>query len=259
MFEKKIVKVFVVALAFAPFCVYAAQKEKAKSEKISPWKGSQLQFGLLVNTGNTDNKTFNSQLNVNYGGKQWSNALELQAQYATARDAGKTQEFYYGENQLNYNFNPKKTRFMFFNGNVTKNYFSPYDLQYVLASGYGFTAIDKPSFSLSLQLGPGWRSDQITDSHKVQNRFIITSAAKASLKVSKLGSVVSEQLVYEVGKPFQSYDFVRSTTSLTNKIIDDLAVRVSYVVTHFSSLPPGNTNQFLTDTNTNISLIYSFV
>ena len=261
---KSVLKLWCLMVMLVPFFANATvvlvknKSNQSGEKKSSAWHGTQALFGLILNTGNTDNKSINSQFTINYTGKRWSNISQWQAQYAYTRSAGKTQELYYGENQFNYNFNPKKTRYWFFNGNVTKNYFSAYDFQYVLSSGYGFSLFAKPRFTLGFQVGPGWRADHVKNSPNVQNRFIIATTTNVLITVSKIGSTLSEQLVYELGQPFRSYNFLKSTTAFTNKIVGNLAIQVSYVITHYSRLPTGSENQYLTDTNTNISLIYNF-
>ena len=226
-------------------------------KKKSPWAGSQLNLGIVVNTGNTRTTNIDFASIINFSKGSWNNNTQATAQWGS--DTGVlTKEKYYLQNQLNYLFNGKKKNYIFFNTTGTIDEFSPYVYQVIVTAGYGRELIKTKHFYLRLQSGPGYRRNEqratsLISRHQ-SNNLVLSSQAFISWQITKSGAF-TEQLRYDIGSP---YDYLRSVTAFTNEIIHNLAAQVAFTVDYYSSIPPGSTRSVKTDTTTSISLVYNF-
>lgn len=237
-------------------------KRKAKKESgqvasstkpTSHWAGSNAQFGFVMNTGNTDSTNISAGLVVNYVNNAWTNNAQLNMQFNQSSGTT-TKERYYATDQVQYSFSKKRKNYVYSNVNFTDDKFSPYDYQVIGSAGYGRDMIKTPTFTWSLQTGPGMRYDNVRYQSKDEHNFVVYTASNANWKVTK-GMSLSEQAQYTIGKP---YNYLQSVTALTNKIMGNLAMQVSYTLQYYSQIPLGSTNTKKLDTITNVALVYNF-
>jgi len=225
------------------------------SGDISPrhWTGSNAQFGLVMDTGNSSDTNFSSALNLKFHAAPWLNIFQVSAQYSSA-EGGVTKEKYFAMDQLNYSFSKTRKSFVFMNSNFTEDKFSPYNYQVIGSAGYGRDIVKTKNFLLNVQAGPGVRNNKVRVTEETDTNLILTTASYLNWKIAK-SVVLSEQLTYDVGPP---YNYLKSVTALTNKIIGNLAIQVSYTVEYYSDIPLDSTNTKNLDTTTNITLVYNF-
>lgn len=231
-----------------------------KSKPHNPWEGTQVSLGLIINTGNTNTSNINAGAVINYSKGQWNDNTQFSAQWG--RDSGQlSKEKYYLQNQLNYILNgTKKTKKSYIFGNLTGTIdkFSPYEYQVVAVAGYGRQLISTKKFTLTVQIGPGYRRNvQVATSllpKKVDNSAVLSGQADLNWKITRSGTL-TEEFRYDYGNP---YAYMRSVTAFTNKIIHNLAVQISFSLDHYSTIPPGSTRTKETDTTTSLSLVYNF-
>lgn len=193
--------------------------------------------------------------NIQFAKKRWNNLFQGQYQYGKT-DGITNRNYGHLYDQLQYSLNDHKKRdnYLFANSDVQFTKFGPYSYQSVYAAGYGRDWINRKHFTLSAQVGPGYRRNKTGDG-KIQDDFVATAQAVATLLLSKYGTL-SETYRYDYAK---SYTYTHSVTAFTNKIIGNLAVQLSYTIDHYSKIPPSSSNTKKTDTQTNISLVYNFV
>lgn len=243
--------------------VYAAKQPAIKKSKQvsskatekSSWDGSKIQFGLSSSTGNTESENYNTQINIDYTKYRWTNAFQANNWFGKS-DGNVNQEKYFFQDQINYSFNDNANidNYVFVSGNWTFDRFSPYKYQSVYALGYGRDWVKTDRLVLNTQIGPGYRRNKERDTGLIEANYILTTQAGIRWFITKTGAL-SETVRYDIGRP---YDYLKSVTAFTNKIVGNLAVQISYTVEHYSSIPANSTNTHKTDTTTNVALVYTF-
>ncbi len=234
-----------------------AQPSALNKPHKSPWAGTQVSLGLVINTGNTNTTNVNAGAVINYAKGPWNNNAQATAQWG--RDSGVlTKEKYFLQNQLSYLFGKAQRNYGFVNGTGTADEFSPYEYQAIVAAGYGREVFKTDKFNLKLQSGPGFRRNvqkkTTLGPSKVMNGAVLSSEAKLAWQVTKSGQF-SEDLRYDYGSP---YNYMRSVTAFTNKIIRNIAMQVSLTLDRYSKIPAGSLNTKKLDTTTSLALVYTF-
>lgn len=216
------------------------------------WKGSNAQLGAVVTTGNANTTSLSGGLNLNYKKGPWLNNFQANAQFSS-NDGVTTQQQYFGQNQTNYNWG---CNFIFGNINYTQNQFSPYDYQVVTSVGYGRTLIKTDKVDWSVQAGPGLRTNSIKfvgQPSQVNNHLIGVAVTNFAWQISDSVNF-TENVTFNYGDP---YNYLKTVSALTNKIIDNLAVQISYTTEYYSAIPLGSSNTQNLDTYLNLSLVYN--
>ena len=231
-----------------------SRAREANTEKApSAWHGSNASLGVIVNTGNTETSSINAGVNVKFKFRRWQNAFQATGQFGS--DSGvTTKEQYFAQNQLNYNFSHSFKQFVYANGSITVDYFSPYNYQAVTSLGYGRDIIKSPCFQLSIQAGPGWQNYRDRDDDEVHNAFVFATQTNVVWEVTRNGKL-TEELTYNVSRAF---NYLKSVTAFTNKITRNIALQISFTVSHYSEIPPDSTQTKKTDTTTSIAVVYNF-
>lgn len=216
------------------------------------WKGSNAQLGAVVTTGNSNTTNLSGGLNLAYKKGPWQNNFQANLQFASS-NGSTTQQQYFAQNQLNYNWG---CNFIFGNINYTQDQFSPYDYQIVTSAGYGRTLVKTDKVNLSVQAGPGLRTNSIKIAQQpsqVNNHLIGVAGLNFAWQITDSVNF-TENVTYNFGQP---YDYLKTVSALTNKIIDNLAVQISYTTEYYSQIPLGSSNTQNLDTYLNLSLVYN--
>jgi putative salt-induced outer membrane protein len=116
--------------------------------------------------------------------------------------------------------------------------------------GYGRRLLHTDTQTLSAQLGVGARQERLQGGGS-KNSAIAQAGATYAWQFSK-NSSFSEGVVAEVGA---NNTRLESQTALQVKMIENLAVAISYTVKYNTQVPQGT---YKTDTYTSVSLAYSF-
>lgn len=219
----------------------------------SHWAGSNAQLGLVVNTGNTESTNFSGGLNLVYKNQPWTNTAQLQMQLNRSQ-GDLTKERYYASDQIQYSFSKERQNFVYGHAEFTDDKFSPYEYQMISSAGYGRDIWKTPTFTISLQGGPGVRYDVVRDNPQNHTNFVFYTQGNANWQVTK-DMNLTEQVQYTMGSP---YNYLQSVTALTNKLTGNLALQVSYTIQYYSQIPVGSANTKNLDTITNLALVYNF-
>jgi len=243
---------------FAFVCVCAhAMPDKTKQvdfkKPTDPWRGSQVQLGLNLNTGNTDAADLNGELNLDYAKNHWENALDLTAEYAKAQSVLNKKK-YTANNQVKYGFDKTRRHFLFLRGGLSEDHFSPYSYQSIAAFGYGRDLINRPGILLSVQAGPGYRNDKVRGSGDVEERFIGTLQVNAKVQFNK-NCFFTEVLQYDSGPPFNYLD---SKSSFSSFFMRHWALKLAFNAEYYSRIPPRSSHTEKLDTTTTVALVYNF-
>ena len=228
----------------------ASQPAVKKTPEKSPWAGSNVQFGFVMNTGNTDAKNLNGALVLDYTKGKWQNTTNIAGQYNTGR-TGTDKEVFSFKNQGEYKFRPKD--YVFLKVDSTFDRFSPYNYVVLEALGLGRVIYESEKFKIVLQAGPGGRHVRVRSSKRIRNDVILDSDARFVWNITDKATF-KETLNADFGSP---YNYYQSDTSLTTQLIGQLGVQIAFSVQHYTRIPPGSKNTFKTDTTTTIGLVYT--
>lgn len=231
----------------------AVPKAHCVKKKPSPWRGSQIHFGLNISTGNTDSSEIDSKLKLKYTRFPWQNTFKFETRDGRANGI-QNKNRYALSNQFKYAFNQSKTQFGFFNVDWIDDAFSPYEYQTVVAAGYGRNLFNTTTFFWQIEVGPGFRYDEVKGASKVQKHWIFTGKTTLEWKVSTYLHF-KQVLRCDIGEPF---DYIESKTALESKINAHWSMQLAYEIDHFSKIPAFSSNTKKTDTVTVASIVYLF-
>lgn len=245
-----------VSLILFPAQLAFAATDKVTEPKLlrhSYWAGSNAQLGLVVNTGNTNTSNLAGGAIGIYTNEAWMNNIQFNLQLI--RSLGQfTKERYYTSDQLQYNFSKEHKNFVYGNVNFINDRFSPYQFQTISSLGYGRDLLNFNTFTLTVQAGPGIRYESIRHQSRDQKNFITYTATNIGWQIAK-SVKLNEELQYTFGHP---YNYLQSVAALTNKILGNIAMQVSYTLQYYSVIPFGSKNTEKVDTITNVALVYNF-
>ena len=234
------------------FCFPVWAGDKA-DQAAHLWTGS-LQFGGVMNTGNTSNENVNTKMTLNFKTDTWQNMAAVSAFISENRGSLDGTRYNF-EGESHYFFNPE--RFAFANTHTTWDRFSPYDYMVTVAGGYGFRLFERAHFFWGAQFGPGWRGSQQSETKRFESVIILQPSMRLEWTISP--TVHFEQVFSaDIAKLSNYYSTFRSETTLETHIIGNLGLQLSYRMTYNSSIPEESDNSLRLDTVTQVSAIYKF-
>ncbi len=211
-----------------------------------PWSGS-ASFGFLSTSGNTENSSLNTGLELGYSVGDWAHTFETLAIYAD-EDGATTAEAYEAAFKTEWDINDAS--FLFGRLRWRKDRFSSYDTQFSQTVGYGYRIIQTDIHQLSAEVGAGARQSDLVDGTR-EDEFITRAGLDYEWKLSETATF--EQLVgVEAG---DTNTYIETVTSLSAKVFGDLALVASYTIKHNTDVLPGTEE---TDTYTALTLEYTF-
>ena len=232
--------ILMAALAVAPIALFAEEAEE------SPWAGKAT-LGYLATSGNTENSTMNTGLEIGYKSGDWMHLLQAAAIRASESEVT-TAEAY----DLGWKSERKVTDHDFLFGRLQwrKDNFGAYDTQFSQTAGYGRRLMDGEKHKLNAELGIGARQSEPQLGSK-ENETIFTAGAYYSWLLSESADF-RQKLTAESGG---ENTYLESFTALSAKILGDLALVASYTIKHNTDVPALTEK---TDRYTALSLEYSF-
>ena len=139
---------------------------KAKAA-VSPWKGTNVGAGAVINTGNTRSRSYNVQTNLHYKKHQWQfTGVQTYQRSETAKD-GVTADRLYLQGQLQYNFADKN--YAYTQVNYADDQFDGYHYIGNWNIGYGRNIPMPENMTLSFQGGPGVQRTVPRDTDKTHD------------------------------------------------------------------------------------------
>ncbi len=218
----------------------------AQDEKELGWHGKAT-LGYLATTGNTENTSLNTGLEVGYKTQNWNhlatfaaiNATQNEVTNAEAYDAGWKSEWEMSEKS-------------FFFGRLVwrKDRFGPYATQFTQSVGYGRRLIGSEKHKLNVDAGIGARQSE--DQFGLKNdETILRGGLDYIFNLSETAEFRQDLTVESGG----DNTYLESYTALSAKIIGAVALVASYTVKHNTDVPLLTEK---TDTYTALSLEYPF-
>lgn len=222
--------------------------------ETSAWQG-EVELGLLVTTGNTEETNFNSRLAFLHDVTRWRNSAEFSSLYSEAEDTT-TAEKYRAALESDYKFNERQ--YWFLRGAYEDDRFSGYDFESSVTTGYGHRVWqDGERTFLDLSGGGGYRYNRLDEpdakGERTEDEAIARLAAQLDYGLSDT-ALFRQKLSTEIGLEAGN-TLTESETSLQATVVDTLSMKVSYRIKHLSDPPAGSES---TDTETALTLLYGF-
>jgi putative salt-induced outer membrane protein len=218
----------------------------AQEEPKSPWSGKAT-AGYLATSGNTENSTLNTGVEIGYEVGKWAhefkakaiNAMENKVTTAEAYDASwKSQR------------NITDHDFLFGRLHWRKDRFGGFDTQFSQTVGYGRRLINSDKHKLNAEIGIGARQSELQDGTS-EDETIYRGGLYYKWQLSETAEF-RQDFTLEGGA---ENTYAESVTALSAKLLGDLALVASYTIKHNTDVPPLTEK---TDTYTALSLEYAF-
>lgn len=229
------------AALVAPALVVAQQ-----AEPESPWSGKAT-LGYLATSGNTENSTLNTGVELGYTKGKWAHLVTASAVNAS-EDSDTTAEAYDLGWKSERNITDKD--FLFGRLDWRKDVFGGFDTQFSQTVGYGRRLIDADKHTLNAEIGAGARQSE-TQLGVEENETVFRGGLYYKWLVSET-SEFRQDLTAEGGS---DNTYVESVTALSAKLFGDVALVASYTIKHNTDVASTLEE---TDTYTALSLEYSF-
>ncbi len=220
-----------------------AQNPKSK---LSLWSG-KTSIGYLATSGNTENKTLNTGFELGYTVNNITHVAELFAINASESETTSAEAYvlrWKSERRLS------DQNFLFGRLQWRKDRFGGYSTQFSQTIGYGNQLIDNNNHKLNAEIGAGARQSETQlgiEDQEVVGRLGLYYRWQFSDTAE-----FRQNLTTEVGK---INTFSESLTSISAKLIGDLALVASYTIKNNSDVPILIKK---TDTYTALSVEYLF-
>ena len=233
---------FLAVLVLMPLSTFAQDAE----EETSPWTG-KASLGYLATSGNTENSTLNTGFELGYTAGKWAHLAEAFAINASESEITSAEAY-----ELRWKSERKLTDHDFLFGRLQwrKDRFGGYATQFSQTVGYGRRLIENDKHKLNAEVGAGARQSESQLGFKDDETI-----GRAGLYYKWQFSETAEfrqDLTTEVG---EMNTYSESVTSISAKLLGDLALVVSYTIKNNSDVPLLTEK---TDTYTALSIEYSF-
>ncbi|MBZ2168815.1 MULTISPECIES: YdiY family protein [Marinobacter] len=221
----------------------------------NPGLQAEFELGVLVATGNTDERNISGRIGLTREFRRWRNTGEFTARHIEAEDET-TAEQYRAQGETNYKFDEQQ--YWFLRGAWEDDRFSGYAFETSVTAGYGnrIWEVGDVSF-LSVSTGLGYRYNRLDepepDGTDEEESAIARFAAELAYEISDR-SLFRQKLATEVGLE-ETNTITESETSLQTTVVGNLALKLSYRVKHVSN-PPDDAER--TDTVTALSVLYTY-
>lgn len=230
--------------AFADDLFYAPP---AASDESEPFSGT-AELGFTKLSGNSNSETLIGKSSLSWHLKPWTHTFHMEAKHVSSSGETTTQQYQIGQRER---YDLGNDRYAFGLLRWEQDRFSGYDDQVTAIVGKGLTLLPGPEHNLSIEAGPGYRYDNITDSGH-ENYLLAYSAVDYKWQLSDTSSFEQQFSVEGTRDNLIS----RSYTALTVSINSSLALKLSHEIENNTN-PPDDDDEN-TDTTTAASILYSF-
>ena len=229
-----------VATLIAPISLMAQEEAKG------PWAGKAT-LGFLATSGNTENSTLNTGVELSYTAGKWqhiANAFAISASESKTTTAEAYELGWKSERNLT------DVDFLFGRLDWRKDNFGAYNKQFSQTVGYGRRLIKTEKHLLNAEVGLGARQSEFQEGTK-ENDTIFRGGAYYTYLFSETAEF-RQDLTVETGS---SNTYLESFTAVSAKLLGNLALVASYTIKNNSDVPALTEK---TDTFTALSLEYGF-
>lgn len=240
------IRLKVVGVALATSLFGLSQTAIAQDAEEDNWSGKAT-LGYLATSGNTENSTLNTGVEVGFTTGKWVHTAAAAA-ITASEDGQPTAEAY----DLGWKTERQLTEKDFLFGRLEwrKDNFGAYDTQFSQTLGYGRRLLDNDKHKLNVEVGAGARQSELQLGGK-ESETIVTAGGFYSLALSETASF-QQNVTTESGS---DNTYLESYTALSAKVFGDLALVASYTIKHNTDVPDSTEK---TDTYSALSLEYKF-
>ena len=221
-----------------------AQAEDEKEE--GPWSGKAT-LGYLATSGNTENSSLNTSLEVAYATGDWLHGFKAFGINASENNVTTAEAYELGWKSER---NLTEQGFLFGRINWREDEFSGYRTQLSESIGYGRRLIDVNAHKLNAEIGLGARQSDLSDGTK-EDEFIVRGGLNYKWIISE-SAEFNQDFVVESG---DNNTYLESITALKAELVGSLALVASYTIKNNSDVPIATEK---TDTYSALSLEYTF-
>ena len=234
------------AVLTAPATLLAQEPEAENG-----WSGKAT-LGYLATSGNTENSTLNTGVEVGFATGKWAHLAKASAVNASAIDASGDESTTAEAYNLGWRSERNITDHDFLFGRLEwrKDRFGGFDTQFSQTVGYGRRLIDSDKHMLNAEIGAGARQSE-TQLGVTEDETIFRGGLYYKWLLSET-SEFRQDITAEGG---EDNTYIESVTALSAKLIGDLALVASYTVKHNTDVVAPLEE---TDTYTALSLEYAF-
>ena len=218
----------------------------AQEEPESPWSGKAT-LGYLATSGNTENSTLNTGVEVGFATGKWQHLAAAAAISASDNEIATAEAYALGWKSER---NLTDTDFLFGRLDWRKDRFSGYDNQFSQTVGYGRRLVNTDKHVLNVEVGAGSRQSKL-NTGITENEAIFRGGAYYKWLFSETAEF-RQDFTTEAGS---SNTYLESVTAISAKLLGDLALVASYTVKSNTDVPALTEK---TDTYTALSLEYLF-
>lgn len=208
----------------------------------------EAELGYTHLSGNTDSQTLIGKSRLTWLTGRSTHTLRGEVRNVT-RDGDTSAEQYLLSGRERYDFHGPHYVFGFARGE--KDRFSGYDQQLTAIAGYGRQVLASGTHNLSLETGPGYRHDRISEDEN-QSLAIVYGALDYLWTLSEYSYVRQEFSVEAADENTTS----RSVSSLTARLNSRISLRLSHEAKHNSN-PPAMADA-RTDRTTSVTLLLTW-
>lgn len=215
-------------------------------QEDGPWSG-KAGLGYLATSGNSESTSMNALFRLSYDLKRWHHQLGAHAISNVSNDVTTSERY-----QLNFKSKYDFTEHDYVFGLVSweKDRFGGYEEQLSEAIGYGRRLLNSETQILNVELGLGAKQSDLSDGTR-ESGMIARAGLDYIWKFSDTADF-SQIVAVENGS---GNTYIESISALTAKLMESLALSVSFTVKNNSDVPVGRDK---TDTYTALNLEYGF-
>lgn len=207
------------------------------------WNG-EAELAYQLKRGNSVSNSLSAKAEGEYDGEKWRHTAKAEAYNAQSEDPDtgeeeRTAESYFTSYKLDRKFG--EADYIFNIVTYEKDTFSGYQYETTYAFGYGRRLVETETQVLDTEIGPGFRSrclepaNSYTDCPDNEDEPFVRVAMKYAWQITPTAKF-KEEISSNVD---EDSAVTRAETSLSTRVNDHLALRVSHILDHDSDPPPG--------------------
>ncbi len=231
--------------ALLVLAVLAAHVQIVQAQE-DPFAAS-VSLGYVGTTGNTDTTTFNSEALLTLRSEDWTHNGKFQALGSQENSTTKA-ERYYLEDKSDYNLDADQ--YLYLKGSYLDDRFSGYGYQATGTAGYGRYLLRSDNLTLQGFGGAGYRQNDIINGPS-DGEGIVTVGEKLDWVISSNAKLV-QSFTSDIGEQLSISFF---ELGLETNIVGQITTKIAFQARNISEVPVGKKK---TDTQTSVSLVYSF-
>lgn len=227
-----------------PLNLFAAESTESNT---GVWSG-EGEFGFTSTSGNSDSENLNASLGISREIDTWRHSASIRTIRAES-DGETSVDSLALKGRSEYKFGEKS--YVFGRLRYEDDEFSGFDYQTSVAFGAGSRFVENERHLVDASLGLGFRSLKDAITKDTEDDGIVTADLTYKYMISETAAF--EQTVFLENGDENTHS--ESNTSLTTRIAEKLAAKISYLVKRNSDVPPGTKK---TDEIFTVSLVYGF-